>query len=134
MDEFKTKISNNRHRFNIWCDASVKDIANDAIRKINNGDAWTGDGYCDNTEIDIDVSRSQCKGYITGWSMTNQMKKDVFSALRSFMADGTVKIYPDEHGNIDSEGKELAIKRFNTKDILEIKKVKQRTRALNAIK
>ncbi|GAG53816.1 unnamed protein product [marine sediment metagenome] len=104
------KISKNRHRYWIWCDASAIVSANNAIRTINNGDAWS-----------VDKAKYE-EGDLCGWSMTKTMYTSVLDALTPFISAGTVKMYQDTYGNIDDEGEEKVTTRFTQAQVVNDKK------------
>ena len=123
------RVSDYRHRLWLWADAAVADAANAAIRALNNGDAFSGDGYTDGAAPDADVARSTAKGYLCGWSMTKATYAAVLAALDSFIQAGTVKVWDDEHSNIDDDGAELATRRYTRAQVEADRGAKARTRA-----
>jgi hypothetical protein len=113
--EFTPKVSDYQRRVWIWVDNEAIPEANDLITDINNGPAWEAD----NTSLR--------GGSIAGWSLTPTDYAEVITRLTPLITAGSVQVSFDQHGNLDSSGRELTAGEFSSRaskeDVVDDRKV-----------
>jgi len=117
-DDFEAPVvSIYQRRLWIWCDARYIDQVNLALKP-----------YAGNTDPNkwaVFTTDQYNEGGLVGWSMTPATFTRVMDILDPYILDGYVQIWPDEHGNTDTTGREMTGGAWRTRfkrDDVEVEK------------